>query len=93
MDVDSCIKAYMELSKEIFPHENFLARSKVIKFGKAVVGRARFDASVLEKHIKAIVKEQLKKVPEHEGNSDEDLENMRLDFATVNDYSGPKCKV
>ena len=43
MDVDSCIEAYMELSKDVFPHKNFLAQSKVIKFGKAVVGRARFD--------------------------------------------------
>lgn len=93
MDIDTCIRTYVELSKEIFPHENFIGRNKLVKFGKAIVGKPRFDADVLERNIKKLIREHLKKLPEHQGKTDQQLEDMKLDFETMNDQSGPKCKV
>ena len=93
MDIDTCIKTYLELSKEIFPHENFIARNKVVKIGKALVGKPRFDAGVLEKNVKKLIREHLRKLPEHRGKTDKQLEDMRLDFETLDSQNDPKCKV
>ena len=50
MDVDTCIRKYLELGKTVFPTESYFTK-KVGKHGKGLVEMARFDAKVLERCI------------------------------------------
>jgi hypothetical protein len=93
MDIDLCIKAYVETAKEIFSHENFIASNKVVKIGKALVGAPRFNATVLERNIKKSVRENMKKLPKYQNANDHELDDMKFDFEMRNGKRGPECKV
>jgi hypothetical protein len=61
MDVQSCIDAYCELSKDVFKDENVFGKigrlsGRVIKASR---GKAWFDAAKLETAVKTIVRKQL----------------------------------
>lgn len=54
MDVQSCIKAYLKISSEVF--QPLRAKNNIFGRGKdAVKVRGRFSSKALEDHIKAIV--------------------------------------
>ena len=93
MDVDSCIVAYGQLAKEIFPKEGFLSRSKLGKHGKGVLGKARFDASVLEMRVKEYVSNALKGSPSGDEGPATSKDDTLLDFEATPGSEGPKCKV
>jgi hypothetical protein len=58
MDVDTCIKIYLEMAPKVFPSEGLVSRSKLGKFLKGARGTARFDSGELEKFFKALVVEK-----------------------------------
>jgi hypothetical protein len=59
MDVDTCIKEYLNIAPDIFPVEGIISRSKFSKFVKVVKGKQRFDPTPLEKVVKSLVKKHL----------------------------------
>jgi hypothetical protein len=59
MDVDTCIKTYLEMAPKIFPAQGFVSGSMVAKLLKGVKGTARFDGGELEKFVKALVADRL----------------------------------
>lgn len=77
MDVNSCIKAYCELSKQIFQKK--LSTWRIISRLRAMINmKERFDSKELEKAIKQIIRNE-------GGNKD----TMLFDEANP----APKCKV
>jgi hypothetical protein len=77
MDVDACIKTYLEMAPKIFPTQGLVSGSTLAKLLKGVRGTARFDGRELEKFIKALVVDRL-------GGS----EDVLLD----SDEAGSTCK-
>lgn len=61
MTIDECLAAYLDLAPKIFPEEGFLSGSKAGRLFKSARGTARFDAAALEREVKRMVVEQLKK--------------------------------
>lgn len=61
MTIDECVAAYLDLAPKIFPEEGFLSGSKAGRLFKSARGIARFDAAALEREVKRMVVEQLKK--------------------------------
>lgn len=61
MDVESCIEAYCELSKEVFQDESLFGKIGRLpgRFIKASVGKPWFEAAKLEKAVKTIIKKEL----------------------------------
>jgi hypothetical protein len=59
MDVDACIRQYLEMAPKIFPKENFLAGSKVGHIVQGAMGKARFDGNNLERVVQELVQERL----------------------------------
>jgi hypothetical protein len=55
MDVDTCIREYVNMAREIFPIKDIISGSDVSKFLKASVGAASFDPGPLEDRIKYLV--------------------------------------
>jgi hypothetical protein len=82
MGVDSCIKVYEDLGKQIFPAESIFTK-KVGRHGKGLVGVARFDAHVLEDCLKKIIADS----PAARGPE------TKLDFEASRSTGDPKCKV
>lgn len=58
MDVDTCITKYLELAPQIFPARGFISGSKVGKLFKGIQGTPKFDATALERFVKALVVEK-----------------------------------
>lgn len=62
MDVEECIKAYVELSKEIFPKEAIGKKNwwnSTLKFAEAYRGKPWFSGVTLEKCLKRTIAAQL----------------------------------
>ena len=55
MDVDICIRKYLEMTSSIFSKEEFLFRNKFDKMFKEVVESPRFSSQSLEKTVKELV--------------------------------------
>ena len=82
MDVDSCISTYQKPGQKIFPTENIFAKT-LGKYGKGLVGAARFDAKELECHLRDIVG-----ASSHANGPD-----TKLDFEASRLTGEPRCKV
>lgn len=59
MDVDSCIRAYKDMSPRIFPMESLVA-PKATRLVNALTGTPRFDPTPLENAVKRLVRDQLR---------------------------------
>jgi hypothetical protein len=59
MDVDTCIKTYLEMAPKIFPSQGFVSGSMLAKLLKGVRGTAQFDSRELERFVKALVVDRL----------------------------------
>lgn len=55
LDVDTCIKLYLELAPQIFLEEKFLSGCKFAKILKGAPGQTRFDSDILADKVKAII--------------------------------------
>jgi hypothetical protein len=86
MSVKECREAYRELSGDVFQLTNYRAAPW---FGMPWDWKlkGRFNSTALEKGIKKIVRESLRKRPENKDKTDEELESMLLK------EEDPKCKV
>jgi hypothetical protein len=61
MDIDTCIKEYLEMGPKIFPVEGLISGSKISRLLKVLSDNPRFDPEPLEKAIQRLVQKYLKK--------------------------------
>lgn len=59
MDLDTCIKEYLDMAPQIFPVENTFRRTTVGRMFKLARGAERFDPQPLESAVKRLVKKYL----------------------------------
>lgn len=59
MDIETCIKEYLNIAPKIFPVEDAIGRSKLGRFLKVARGKQRFEAAPLELAIKHLVTKYL----------------------------------
>jgi hypothetical protein len=86
MDVDTCIKEYIDMAPEIFPLENIVSGSKLGKLVKVATGKHRFDPKPLETAVKRLVQRHLG--PKALGGED-----VLFKFEASRDQTMPQCKV
>ncbi|MCJ1462238.1 hypothetical protein MMC07_000838 [Pseudocyphellaria aurata] len=85
MDIDSCIKAYLDMAPDIFPGERILADNKLGRIVKSHVKDRRIP---LQKAIKKLVVDQLKERATEGENTP-----MRFEAAQLSSEPEPPCKV
>jgi hypothetical protein len=86
MTVQECREAYRNLSDGVFQAKNYVAAPWwTMPWNWELKGR--FDSDALERGMKSIVLEALRKRPENREKSDEELENTLLKDEDT------KCKV
>lgn len=86
MDIDACIKAYLDMAPDIFPVESMLSSSRLSRFAKIVARDQLFSPIPLENAIKRLVVEQLKERAT-------DGENTPMKFEVAQPASDQPCKV
>ena len=86
MDLDTCIKEYLDMAPQIFPVENTFGRSTVGRIIKLARGKERFDPQPLESAVKRLVKEYL-------GDTTIAGENTHFRFRASDVNDQDDCKV
>ncbi|KAH0542025.1 hypothetical protein FGG08_003574 [Glutinoglossum americanum] len=86
MDVDTCIKEYLNMAPDIFPVEGVVSGSRLGRVMGVVRGRQRFDPASLEEAVKRLVGEHL---------ADRAIggEDTPIQFEASRDNKNPQCKV
>ena len=88
MDTKTCINKYCQLAKDIFPQERLFAKLELVKLGKAMVSKPRFDAAILESKVQELITDSLDL-----GSRNSNAENLKLDFEASSEGDMPTCKV
>lgn len=83
MDIDSCIKEYINMAPKIFPLEGIISGSKLGRLVKVAKGEQRFKPTPFETVIKELIRDRLQTRPS-------DGENTMLRFEA---FSTQQCKV
>jgi hypothetical protein len=86
MSIKECRAAYRVLSLEAFQAKKYRA-TPAIKLPWNWNLKARFDSEALEKGIKQVIVEALKKFPQNQSKEDAELENTLLK------EDNPSCKM
>jgi len=86
MSITDCRAAYRVLSLEAFQAKNYRA-TPAIKLPWNWNLKARFDSEALEKGIRRVIVEALRKLPQNHSKEDAELENTLLK------EDNPSCKV
>ncbi|MCJ1471106.1 hypothetical protein MMC07_009754 [Pseudocyphellaria aurata] len=86
MDIDTCIKAYLEIAPDIFPVESMFSNSTLGRFTKVVRKKERFSPIPFENAIKRLVADHLKERAT-------DGENTPMKFEVAQQGSDRLCKV
>jgi hypothetical protein len=83
MDIDSCIKEYINMAPQIFPLEGMFSGSTLGKLVRVAKGEQRFNPTAFETIIKELIRDHLK-------IRSSDGENTTLRFEAS---SSQQCKV
>ena len=60
MDIDSCIKEYLDMAPTIFPTKSLFSGSKLGKLMKGITGKPQFNPDAFETVIKKLIADHLK---------------------------------
>lgn len=89
MDLNSCINCYLSMAPAVFPLENRVSSSAIMKLCGLLRGKERFKPKPLEDFIQRLIEDRLNN-DQRNGKSGNEL---MLQFEATADLKSPECKM